>query len=85
MKVALFMGDNMASVSVSVSDDMKAKLDKFDTVNWSAVARKAFASELSKLELMDRLTSKSKATDKDIEELSKKVKAGIAKWHNQTS
>ncbi|MBN2067063.1 MAG: hypothetical protein JW744_01190 [Candidatus Diapherotrites archaeon] len=73
----------MANVCVSVSDEMKGKLDKFETVNWSAVARQAFANEISKLELMDKLTSKSKATDKDIQELSKKVKAGIAKWHNE--
>ena len=75
----------MASVSVSVSDDMKKKLEEFDTVNWSAVARKAFASQLSKLEFMDKLTSKSKATDKDIEELSNKIKEGIAKRHNRMS
>jgi len=62
---------------------MKEKLDGFETVNWSAVARQAFASEISKLELMDRLTSKSKVTDKDIEQLSKKVKSDIAKWHNE--
>lgn len=71
----------MANVSVSVSREMKKKLDSIDTMNWSAVARKAFATELSKLELMEKLTSKSKATDKDIEELSKKIKAGVAKKH----
>ena len=73
----------MASVSVSVPEEMKEKLDRFDTVNWSAVARKAFESQLSKLELMDRLTSKSMATDKDIEELSDKIKEGIAKRHDR--
>jgi len=75
----------MANVSVSVSEEMKKKLDTFETVNWSAVARKAFAEELSKLELVDRLTAKSKATDKDIAELSSKIKRGIAKWHEGRS
>ena len=73
----------MASVSISVSEDMKKKLEKYETVNWSAVARKAFEQEMSKLELMDRLTSKSKATESDIRELSKKIKHGIATWHNE--
>ena len=72
----------MASVSVSVPDDMKKKLDEFDAVNWSAVARKAFSQELSKLELMDSLTAKSRATDKDVAELSKRIKSDMAKWHN---
>ena len=73
----------MANVCVSVTEEMQKKLKRFETVNWSAVARQAFAKELSKLELMDKLTAKSKATDKDIEELSKKIKAGMAKWHNE--
>jgi len=61
---------------------MKQKLNKFETVNWSAVARQAFVRELSKLELMDKLTSKSSASDKDVEELSQKLRKGMAKWHN---
>ncbi len=73
----------MANVSVSVSDELKKKLEQHDMVNWSAVARKAFEQELSKIELMDKLTANSKATDKDIEELSRKIKRGVAKWHNE--
>ena len=73
----------MASVSVSVPEEMKKKIERFELVNWSAVARQAFAEQLTKLELMDKLTAKSKATDKDIEELSEKIKAGIAKWHDR--
>ena len=73
----------MSNVCVSVPEGMKRKLDKFEMVNWSAVARQAFAEQLTKLELMDKLTAKSAATDKDIEDLSKKIKAGIAKRHNE--
>lgn len=73
----------MANVCVSISEDMQKKLKKFETVNWSAVARQAFAAELSKLELMDALTAKSQATDKDIEELSEHIKSGVARWHNE--
>ena len=76
-------GDVMASVSISVPDELKRKLEEFDTVNWSAVARKAFKAQIAKIELVDKLTSKSKATDKDIKELSDKIKAGVAKWHNK--
>ena len=37
--------------------------------------------DLKSLRLLKKLTSKSKATDKDIEELSKKIKRGIAERH----
>lgn len=73
----------MANVCVSIPEEMSKKLKMFETVNWSAVARQAFAKELSKLELMDKLTSKSKATDRDIEGLSKKLKSEMAKWHDE--
>ena len=73
----------MATVCVSVPDEMKQRLEQFETINWSAVARQAFAAQLSKLELMDKLTEKSKAADRDIEALSKKIKSGVAKWHNR--
>lgn len=73
----------MSNVCVSVPEDMKRRLDKFESVNWSAVARQAFAEQLTKLELMDKLTAKSIATDKDIEDLSKKIKAGLAKRHDE--
>ena len=37
--------------------------------------------DLESLRLLKKLTSKSNATDEDIEELSKKIKHGIAKRH----
>lgn len=73
----------LATISISVPEDLKKKIERYETVNWSAVARKAFAEQLSKQELMDKLTAKSKATEKDISELSRKIKTGIAKWHNE--
>lgn len=73
----------MASVSVSVSDELKKKLEENNIINWSAVARKAFEEHLSKIELLDKLTANSNATDKDIEKLGAKIKAGIARAHEK--
>lgn len=73
----------MASVSVSVSDELKKKLELRGTVNWSAVARKAFETEISKLELLDQLTAKSTATEKDVEVLGRKIRRAVAKWHDE--
>ena len=73
----------MVNVTVSVSEDMKKKMDEFAVVNWSGVAREAFAEMISKLELLQSLTAKSKASDKDIEELSEKVKTAVWKRHEE--
>ncbi|MFH0955064.1 MAG: hypothetical protein V1777_03085 [Candidatus Micrarchaeota archaeon] len=73
----------MVSMSVSVPEELKQKLDEFDEVNWSAVARKAFEERVSQLELLDKLTEKSTATEKDVLVLGRKIRRGIAKRHNE--
>ncbi len=73
----------MASVSVSVSDEMKKRLEQYNIVNWSAVARKAFEAEISKRELLESITKDSKLTEKDVEEMGAKIKAGIARAHER--
>jgi hypothetical protein len=74
---------NMVNVTVSIPVDMKKKMDEFAVINWSEVAREAFAEQISKMELLRSLTSKSKATDKDVEELAKKIKAEVSKRHEE--
>ncbi len=72
----------MPNVTVFVSDDLKREMDENPVINWSEVARRAFAQQLRDLKLLEEITSKSKATDKDVEELSKLVKRGVAKKYH---
>ncbi len=74
---------NMVNITVSVPLEMKKKMDEFAIINWSEVARGAFTEQISKLELLKQLTSKSKATDKDIEQLSAKIKEAVWKRHEE--
>ncbi|MBI5046185.1 hypothetical protein HZC07_00440 [Candidatus Micrarchaeota archaeon] len=64
-------------------EEMKKKMDEFGIINWSEVAREAFTEQIAKLELLKSLTAKSKATDKDIKEISNKVKAAVLKRHRK--
>ena len=59
------------------------QMDEFAVINWSEVAREAFAEQIAKMEQLRSITSKSKATDKDIEVLAKKLKASIRKRHEE--
>lgn len=71
----------MATVSVSVSDELKKRMNARQDVNWSAIARNAFANQLTnqeQLDLLNNLIANSKATDKDVMEISKKINKGIA-------
>lgn len=71
----------MTSITVAISGDLKRRMDAQEMVNWSAVARSALEEQVTKLELFESIVSKSKATEKDIEEISQKIKEGIYKRH----
>ena len=69
----------MANITLSVTDELSQKMKKFPKVKWSAVAREAIEKELEKLELLDRLLSKSKFTEKDAERIGHKIKREMSK------
>lgn len=52
----------MSTITLSVPDELKQKMDKTDWINWSSVARKAFAETLTDLQRLN--------TMKKIEEIS---------------
>ncbi len=68
-------------MTLAVPDDLKRSMDRFSIINWSAVAREAFVEKINSLKLLETITKDSKLTEKDIEELGAKIKAGIAKAH----
>ena len=73
----------LATVSIFVNDDLKKKMDLHEEVNWSGMLRKTILSELEKLEFLEKLTSKSRLTEKDAIELGRKLNASIAKRHDE--
>ncbi len=70
-------------MTMAIPDDLKRQMDKFSIINWSAVAREAFKEKINKLRLLEALTKDSKLTEKDIQELGKKIKIGIARAHEK--
>ena len=57
-------------------------MDKFSWLNWSDIARDAFAKRMKQLELLERLEndfSKSELSDKDCIELGRKLREDIWK------
>ena len=69
----------MATLSVSVSDDMKEKMERMEEINWSAVARKAFEEKIEQVEFMRNIGNKSKLSKKDVEEISNKINRSVSK------
>jgi hypothetical protein len=67
--------------TVSLPSELKKVLDKYPEMNWSEVARQAWKRKAEQLELLNQITAGSKATDSDVVEISRKIKAGMARWH----
>ncbi|MDP4012936.1 MAG: hypothetical protein Q8R00_05015 [Candidatus Nanoarchaeia archaeon] len=72
----------MANITLTITEDLKSELQKHKEVNWSEVMRKAMKEHLRKLHIAEAIASKSKLTQKDVDELDKLIKKGIAKAHD---
>ena len=72
----------MANVSLTVPDELKEKMDKFQWINWSEVAREEAIKRENLHEdfwEFNRIVSKSKLTEEDALKLAREVNAGMYK------
>ena len=65
------MGNMTLAIPNNVQDEMK----HFSEIRWSEVARKAIVEKIESLKLAEKLSQKSKLTQKDVNEFSKKIKS----------
>jgi len=63
----------MATITVNVDDDLKERMEKHPEINWSEVTRQAITEKIEALEVMDELTSMSKLTESDVQEIADKI------------
>jgi len=56
-------------------DEVQKKMKLFSEVRWSEVARKAIIERIETLNEAERIAQKSKLTEKDVREFSKKIKS----------
>ena len=65
----------MANITLSVPENIHKQMKHFSEVKWSEVARKAIIERLEVLLLAEKLAQKSKLTEKDVRDFSKKIKS----------
>jgi hypothetical protein len=69
----------MANITLSIPDDVHTEMKRFSEVRWSEVARKAIIDKVQMLKMTEKIASKTKLTQKDIDEVSQKIKAAVTK------
>ena len=67
----------MPNITLSLPDDIYKMIKKHREIRWSEVVRVSLIKQVKKLELMNKIASKSKLTMKDIEEINEKIKKNL--------
>ena len=65
----------VGNMTLSMPVEVQKKMKYFSEVKWSEVARKAIIERVDSLLLAEKLAQKSKLTEADIQEFSKKIKS----------
>jgi hypothetical protein len=68
----------MVNVTLSIPNELKHKMDTFEEINWSAVARQAFDQKIHDLEFIKRFKSRSTLTEEDALRLGKELNGRLA-------
>jgi len=71
----------MVNMTLAIPEDLYQTMKEHSEIKWSEIARRAIQDQAHKLDLIDKILAKSTFTEKDAQELAKKVKQGIAQRH----
>ena len=72
----------MVNITLAIPEELHRKLKSHSEIRWSKVIRKILEKRLRDLEIIDNITSESKFSEQDAEEIGEKIKEGIAKRHS---
>jgi len=68
----------MTTLTLSVPEEMKKKMDSIPEMNWSEVARQAFMQKIEDVEFLRRFKEKSRLTEADAMRLGKEVSKEVS-------
>ncbi len=67
----------MATLTITVPEELKQDMDASPIINWSEVARAAIRQKVAQLKLFKSIVAKSKLTEEDALELGKKINKSL--------
>jgi hypothetical protein len=71
----------MTNMTLAVPEELHIIMRRHKQIKWSEVAREALWNQAKKLEIMDKILSKSTLTEKDALEIGREVNKAVAKRH----
>ena len=76
-----FTVNGMATLTLSIPQDLKEDMAEHSLIDWQEVARAAIWGKINQLRILNAIAAKSKLTEQDALELGRKVRAGIHERH----
>ena len=73
----------MVNITLSLPEVLHRSMKRHSDINWSEVARKAIEVRIRDLELLDKITAKSRLTTEDVMELDEVIKKGSWARHKE--
>ncbi len=67
----------MTNITLAIPEDLHERMKHHSEIRWSEVVRKSIFQKVELLDAMNTIASKSKLTKKDVDDISKKIKAEI--------
>lgn len=71
----------MASMTLAIPADLRAKMKQFPEINWSEVARQAILQKTRQFDQLNQILSKSTLTEQDALEIGRQIKRRVWKRH----
>ncbi len=65
----------MENLTLAIPSDLKKRMKRHSEIRWSEVVRKSITQKIEMLETMEKIANKSKLTQKEVDEISKKIKS----------
>jgi len=76
----------MVNMTLAVPEELHGRMKHFSEIKWTEIVRKAIEVKVKDLETLEKITSKSKLTQKDVDSIGKKVKiAAMKRFMNENS
>jgi len=69
----------MPNVTLSIPEALHEKMKKHSEIRWSEVVRKSISEKIEDLEVMDKLTKRSKLTQADVDDIAHKIDSEVAR------
>lgn len=76
----------MVSLTLSVPEELRKKMSEHSEIKWSEVVRAILEQQIRDIEEANRITSKSKLTETDVDEIAELMEKGMTKrWREEIS